>query len=45
MFNNLSYRATKNFAKKLRRAMTKQENIYGMIFYKNIGVSGINKSQ
>ena len=46
MFNNLSDRATKNFAKKLRRAMTKQEKTYyGMIFYKNIGVSGINKSQ
>ena len=45
MFNNLSDRATKNFAKKLRRAMTKQEKYLWYDFYKNIGVSGINKSQ
>ena len=45
MFNNLSDRAPKNFAKKLRRAMTKQEKHLWYDFYKNIGVSGINKSQ
>lgn len=32
MFNNLSDRATKNFAKKLRRAMTKQEKHLWYVF-------------
>ena len=38
MFNNLSDRATKNFAKKLRRAMTKQEKHLWYDFLQKYGV-------
>ncbi|WP_337572946.1 endonuclease domain-containing protein [Phascolarctobacterium succinatutens] len=37
MFNNLSDRATKNFAKKLRRVMTKQEKHLWYDFLQNCG--------